>query len=87
MDDMPFRDDLAAIQEQLAAWLDIHSPLSGYHCLRCGDPRWAILAVRRVDTVDFRFTVTPGSWTAVDVGCMVCHRVETYNATQLRIIP
>lgn len=85
MDDLPYVD-LDAVRDQFAAWLDLHTSPGGYRCLRCGDARWSILSVRRVDTTH-RFQVTPGSWTAIDIGCMVCHRVETYNATQLRIIP
>lgn len=82
-----FYADLDTIQAQMAAWLELHSPGS-YRCLRCGDERWYIAAAYLVRSdQDYRIHLTPGTFTAIDIGCVACRRLETYDVSQLRLFP
>lgn len=86
MNEPPYVNDLDAVTEQVAAWIDMYIP-GGYQCLRCGDTRWQIRAVRLVKTDDYyRFHPRPAPLVAVDIGCLVCYRIETYDISQLRLI-
>lgn len=78
--------DLAFVTEQLAAWLDMQTE-GGYRCRRCGDGRWSIRSIQRMDTKnDWRVNPMPGVWTACYIGCLHCHQVEIIDITQLNLM-
>lgn len=83
----PYYANLDKITAQLEAWLEVKAPGGVYRCMFCGSEQWRLAAVRRVETVDYRVAPIPAGYTAMDVECLHCYMVVTFDVSQLRIMP